>query len=157
VDRWVLYSRLAPINSLPPIIAGGGPGTWFLFSYILFLLVGLGGFGSLSTFLYTTEMHESRRLNRLSMQIAFISVTFGTGIACVMLALAGAMGGYALTVNGNSITSAQNLLSPFVYPITITNLITVFGAALTILCMARAKVAIPRGISASCLNSANHP
>ncbi len=129
-----------PFSYVPPIIAGGGPGTWFLFGYILYLTIGLGGFGGLSTFLYTIEMHEYRRINNAEMSIGFILLVLGVTISCILLAVVGVIGGYALTIKSESVTSAQDLLSPFVYPITFTTLVAVVGAALTILAMARAKV-----------------
>jgi hypothetical protein len=33
----------APFSYLPPIIVGGGPGTWFILGYFLFVAVGVGG------------------------------------------------------------------------------------------------------------------
>jgi hypothetical protein len=129
-----------PFSYIPPIIAGGGPGTWFLFGYVLYLTIGLGGFGGLSTFLYTIEMHEYRRVDNAGMSIGFTLLLLGETVSCILLGVVGALGGYALTINSESVTYAQNLLSPFVYPITFTTLIAVIGAALTILAMARAKV-----------------
>jgi hypothetical protein len=129
----------APFSYLPPIIAGGGPGTWFFLAYLLCLSIGVGGFGGLSNFVYTIEIHEGRSIDSTEMSVAFVLVGFGFAASCVLLALAGALGGYVLTINGASETTAQNLLSPYVYPITATTLLAVAGAALAISAMVRAR------------------
>jgi hypothetical protein len=141
VWTFLIVLTFSPFSYLPPIIAGGGAGTWFLIGYLLFLVIGLGGFGSLSSLLHTIEVGESRRVSRRVMLVGFILVTLGVTLSSVLLAIGGATGGYALTIEGESQTVAQNLLSPFVYPITATTLVALVGATFTLLAMARARVA----------------
>jgi hypothetical protein len=130
----------APFSYLPPIIVAGGPGTWFLLSYLLYLSITLGGFGALSFFLYVIEIHEKRTLNQTTTALGFALLNLGVVASCLLLAIAGALSGYGLTINKISETSAVNLLSSFVDPVTVAVLVSVAGAALVVLSMARAKV-----------------
>lgn len=127
-----------PFSYLPPIIVGGGPAFWFSLSYLLFLIIGLGGFGTIANLLYTIEEHENRPISTALMWPAFILLCMGFVASSILLAIAGAIGGYASTIQGLTGTPIHNDLSPFVDPITITVLIAVVGAALAILSMARA-------------------
>lgn len=135
----VIVLPFAPFSYLPPIIVGGGPGIWFVLAYILFVVVGIGGFGALSTFLTTVELHENRAVDSETMWPAIILLSVGTVGSCLLLAVAGAVGGYAATYGLSTTTSIDNLLSPYVYPITALVLVTVVGAALAILSMVRAR------------------
>lgn len=128
-----------PFHYLPPIIVGGGPGIWFILAYLLFIVVGIGGFGALSAFLTTVELHEGRTINPRTMWPALILLSIGMVGSCLLLAVAGAVGGYASVYEGSSTNSIDSLLSPYVYPIVTTVLLTVVGAALAVLSMARAR------------------
>ena len=128
-----------PFRYLPPIIVGGGPGVWFVIAYVLFIVVGVGGFGALSAFLTTVELHEGRTINNWTMWPALLLLSFGVVGSTLLLAVAGAIGGYAATFESSSSTSIDSLLSPYVYPITAMVLITVAGAALAVLSMVRAR------------------
>lgn len=127
-----------PFSYLPPIIVGGGPGTWFLLAYMLLITVGVAGFGVLSGFLHTIELHENRSVNSGLMWPAFILLGIGLAASCLLLAFAGAVGGYTSTISNVSGTSVENLLQPFVYPITISALMAIVGAALALYAMIRA-------------------
>jgi hypothetical protein len=70
---------------------------------------------------------------------ALILLAIGVSGSCLLLALAGAVGGYAATFETTSAQSIDNLLSPYVDPITTLTLIAVFGAALAVLSMVRAR------------------
>ena len=128
-----------PFRYLPPIIVGGGPGTWFVLAYILFIVVGIGGFGSLSAFLTTVALHENRTVDPKTMWPAIVLLTVGLSGSCLLLAVAGAVGGYAATFESSTVSSIDNILSPYVYPITAMVLVTVVGAALAVLSMVRAR------------------
>lgn len=127
-----------PFRYLPPIIVGGGAGIWFILAYVLFIVVGIGGFGALSAFLTTVELHENRTVDSRTMWPALIFLSVGVVGSCMLLAVAGAVGGYAST-SGSSTTSIDNLLEPYVYPITTFVLLAVVGAALAVLSMVRAR------------------
>lgn len=129
----------APFSYLPPIIVGGGPGVWFLFAYILFLVVGIAGFGALSAFLTTVELHEGRSIDSRLMWPALALLSFGFVVSCALLAWAGYIGGYASTFGGASVKSIDSLLSPYEYPVMTTTLITVVGAGLALVSMIRAR------------------
>ena len=118
---------------------GGGPGVWFVLAYLLFIVVGIGGFGALSAFLIAVELHENRTVDPRTMWPALILLSVGVIGSCLLLAVAGAVGGYASVVEGSSATTIDSLLSPYVDPITAMVLLTVVGAALAVLSMARAR------------------
>ena len=129
-----------PFSYLPPIMVGGGAGIWFVLAYVLFIVVGVGGFGALSAFLTTVELHENRTVDSRTMWPALVLLSVGALGSCLLLAAAGAVGGYAALYNSSTTTSVQDsLLSPYVYPITTLVLITVVGAALAVLSMVRAR------------------
>lgn len=138
---WTVFIVLPfrPFSYLPPIIVGGGPGIWFVLSYLLLLMVGVAGFGTVSGLLHTIEADESRSLNPLIMSLALVLLGLGTAFSCGLLAVAGAVGGYDSTVLGTSGSSVHEQLSLYVYPITATSLATLAGAALTLTGMIRAR------------------
>jgi len=128
-----------PFSYLPPIMVGGGPGIWFVLAYVLFIVVGIGGFGALSAFLTSVELNEQREIEPRMMWPALVLLTVGVAGTCLLLAVAGAIGGYAATFESSSVNSIDSLLSPFVYPITAFVLVTVVGAGLAVVSMARAR------------------
>ena len=121
---------LAPFSYLPPIIVGGGPGNWFLLGYILYLSVGVGGFAAFSAFLFEIETYEGRTLHDGVMLLGLVMLFGGVTVGCVLLGVAGAVGGYALTIRHTS--SAQSLLSFYVNPITAASMIAVAGAGVSL-------------------------
>jgi hypothetical protein len=135
----VIVIPFDPFRYLPSIIVGGGAGIWFILAYILFIVVGIGGFGSLSAFLTTVELHEGRTIDPRTMWPALILLSVGMVGSCLLLAVAGAVGGYASVFELSTSNSIDSLLSPYVYPITTMVLLTVIGAALAVLSMARAR------------------
>lgn len=135
----VIVLPFVPFTAIPPIIVGGGPGIWFILAYLLFIVVGVGGFGAISAFLTTVELHEGRSVDPRTMWPALILLSVGLVGSCFLLALAGAIGGYAATFPTSPVQSIDTLLLPYVYPITILTLVTVVGAALAVLSMVRAR------------------
>lgn len=135
----VIVLPFAPFSYLPPIIVGGGPGIWLVLAYVLFIVVGIGGFGALSAFLTTVELHEGRAIDPRTMWPALVFLSFGVAGSCFLLGVAGAVGGYSATYELSTTTSIDNLLSPYVYPITTLVFATVIGAALAVLSMVRAR------------------
>lgn len=129
-----------PFSYLPPIIVGGGPGTWFLLSYVLYLSVSVGGFGALSFLAYTVEVQERRVPDQTTMALGFVLLNLGVAASCLLLAVAGGLSGYGLTSGTATETSVRSLLSSFVYPTETSVVISAAGAALVVLAMARARV-----------------
>ena len=128
-----------PFSYLPPIMVGGGAGIWFVLAYVLFIVVGVGGFGALSAFLTTVELHERRTIEPRTMWPALILLSVGVTGSCLLLAVAGAVGGHAAMSPASTVTSIDSLLSPYVYPTTTLVLVAVLGATLAVLSMVRAR------------------
>jgi len=129
----------APFSYLQPIMVGGGPGTWFLVGYLLYPIVGVGGFASISSLLFVIETYEGRCLNYGIMLIGFVMLYGGVLAGCVLLGIAGVSGGYAIIVQNSTVNVAQSVLSPYVAPISIASLAAVAGAGVCIYGMAAAK------------------
>jgi hypothetical protein len=129
----------APFSYLQPIMVGGGPGTWFLVGYILYPTVGVGGFASISSFLFVIETYERRNMNRGVMLTGLTLLYGGVLFGCVLLGVAGVSGGYAIIIQHSTVNVAQSVLLPYVTPITIASLAAVAGAAVSIYGMAAAK------------------
>lgn len=138
---WTLIIVLPfePFSYLPPIIVGGGPGIWFVLAYVLFVVTGIGGFGAISGILTTVELHEGRTVDGRLMWPALVLMCVGTAGSCILLGVAGAVGGYASTFQGSSTGAIHDLLAPYVNPITTLVIIAVIGAALAVLSMVRAR------------------
>jgi len=138
---WTLMIVLpfTPFSYLPPIMVGGGPGIWFALAYILFIVVGIGGYGALSAFLTTVELHEGRSIDARLMWPALMLLSIGVVSSCLLLAWAGAVGGYATTFETTPTGSIDNLLQPYVNPITAFVLVAIIGAGLAVISMARAR------------------
>ena len=132
----------SPFTYLLPILVRGGPGIWLILGYLLNLTVGVIGSGMLSSLIYTIEIHEKRVINRKLMISGFTILNGGIISSCVLLATAGALGGYAIDIGGASELAAQGLLTAYVYPITITVIMAIVGAALTLLTMIGAKAPV---------------
>jgi hypothetical protein len=138
---WTLIIVLPfePFSYLPPIIVGGGPGIWFVLAYVLFVITGIGGFGTISGILTTVELHEGRTVDGRLMWPALALMCVGIAGSCILLGVAGAVGGYASTIQLSSTDAIKNLLAPYVNPITTLVMIAVIGAALAVLSMVRAR------------------
>jgi hypothetical protein len=128
-----------PFSYLPPVIVGGGPGIWLALAYVLFIVAGVGGFGALSAFLTTVELHERRTIDPRLMWPAIVLLSVGISGSCLLLGIAGAVGGYASTFGTSSASSIDSMLSPYVDPISVLTLVAVIGAALAVLSMVRAR------------------
>lgn len=128
-----------PFSYLPPIIVSGGPGLWLLLGYVLYAAVGFGGFASLSALLFTIETHEGRRPDGRVMSAGFVLLFAGLNLTCILLILAGVIGGYASAIQGAATQTVEANLNPYVYPTTFTSLLSVVGAGLLIFGMTGAK------------------
>jgi len=135
----VMVLPFQPFSYLPPIIVGGGAGIWLALAYVLFVVAGVGGFGALSAFLTTVELHEGRSIDDRLMWPAIVLLSVGISGSCLLLGVAGAVGGYASTFGTSSASSIDSMLSPYVDPITVLTIFAVIGAALAVLSMVRAR------------------
>ena len=135
----VIVLPYAPFSYLPPIMVGGGPGIWLILGYVLFIVVGVGGFGAISAFLTTVELHEDRTIDPRIMWPGLILLSIGVVGSCLLLAVAGALGGYSVTFGTSSVKSIDELLTNYVNPITAFVLFAVIGAGLAVLSMIRAR------------------
>jgi len=129
----------SPFSYLQPIMVGGGAGTWFLLGYVLFFVVAVLGFALISALLFTIEFHERRMLNHEIMLIGFILLYVGALSGCILLGIAGVVGGYPQIIQNSTVSAAQDVLSQFVTPTTAACSLAVVGAALTVYAMATAK------------------
>ena len=120
-------------------MVGGGPGTWFLVGYLLYPIIGVGGFASIASFLFMIETYERRNLNHGIMLTGLILLFVGVLAGCVLLGVAGAIGGYTLVIQHSTVNLTQSLLSPYVDPITAASLVAVAGAGVLMYGMATAK------------------
>jgi hypothetical protein len=130
---------LMPFSYLPPIIVGGGPGTWFLLGYVLYLTVGVGGLAALSALIFAIETYEGRILNEGIMMAGLTLLFSGVTVGCVLLGVAGVVGGYALTIQHTTVETVQNTLELYVDPITLASLVAVAGAGVSVFGMVTAK------------------
>jgi hypothetical protein len=128
-----------PFSYLPPIIVGGGPGTWLLIAYALYLAVGVGGLAALSALIFAIETYERRILNERIMMAGLALLFFGVTVGCALLGIAGAVGGYALTIQHTTVETVQNTLEVYVDPITVASLFAVVGAGVSVFGMVTAK------------------
>ena len=135
----VIILPFHPFSYLPPIIVGGGPGVWFLLGYVLLATVGFGGLAGLSALFFEIETDEGRRPQDTQVAAGLVLFCIGVFATCFLLLLAGASGGYAATIEGASSQSVESILSPYLYPVTLTSFLTVVGAGLLVLGMAGAK------------------
>ena len=135
----VILTPLAPFSYLQPIMIGGGPGSWFLLAYLLFPTVAVGGFVGISSLIFVIETYERRRINYSVMLTGLVMLYAGVLLGCLLLAMAGASGGYALVIQHSSVNTVQDLLTPYMDPITIASLVAVAGTGLSIYGMATAK------------------
>lgn len=116
---------------LSPADHGGGwAGTWFPIGYLLYPIVGIGGFTSISSFLFAIETYERRELNYGIMLVGLTLLFVGVLAGCVLLGIAGAFGGYTLVIQHSTVNAAHYLLSLYVDPISAAALVAVAGAGI---------------------------
>jgi hypothetical protein len=129
----------APFSYLPPIIVGGGPGAWLIVAYLLYMAVGAGGFSALSALIFALETHERRILNERIMIFGLVLLFFGVTVGCILLGVAGAVGGSALTIQHMTVETVQHTLDLYVAPITLAAVMALVGAGLSLFGMVTAK------------------
>jgi len=136
---FIIVLPFRPFSYLPPIIVGGGPGEWLVLGYLLYAVLGSCGFGALSALLFALETHEGRRPDARMMAAALVLLFIGVTAACALLMLAGAMGGYSITIEGATTQATESTMAPYVYPVSLAALAAVLGAGLLVVGMTNAK------------------
>jgi hypothetical protein len=79
-------------NYLLPIIKKGGPGIWFLFGYLIYIIAGPVGLGTVSALIKTIEIDEKAHINEALAKIGFYLSYAVVLLSDILLALAGALG-----------------------------------------------------------------
>ncbi|MGC8558537.1 MAG: hypothetical protein ACP5NC_06055 [Nitrososphaeria archaeon] len=128
-----------PFSYLLVIVERGGPGTWFLVAYFLYLIAGSVGFATISSMLYIMEIYEKRTINRIAMYLGFSFYYVGVLLSSVMLGVAGEMGGYEMYLVDYPEIKVASMLSSFVYPITFTAFLAVIGIIMIIIVLTSSR------------------
>lgn len=118
-----------PFSSVPPILVGGGPGTWLLMGYVLYLVAGFGGLAGLAALAHDEEA-ELGRLAGWTMALGLTLYYGGMTASCALLGIAGYFGGYGYSIQHLSDPSIQSILLPYFDPTTLAALVACAGAAL---------------------------
>lgn len=124
-----------PFSYLLVIVERGGPGTWFLVAYFLYLIAGSVGFATISSMLYVMEVYEGRSINRIAMYLGFSFYYVGVLLSSVMLGVAGEIGGYGMYLADYPEIKVASVLSSFIYPITFTAFLAVIGIIMIIIAL----------------------
>jgi len=138
---WTLLIILPmePFSSIPPIIVGGGPGTWLLVGYLVYLMSGFGGLSALTALLSSHVGGESSASPGWAMGLGFALYCAGMTVACALLGLAGYLGGYAYSIQHLPDPSVQTVLLPYEDPVMMAALVACAGAALLLFSISSAR------------------
>lgn len=129
----LLIIPFEPFTYLLVVVERGGPGTWFLVAYFLYIIVGSVGFAVISSLLYTIEVQEKRSISEKAMYLGFFLTYTGVLASSIMLGIAGALGGYAMYFADYPEQMIVGLLSSYVYPITATAFLAAIGILIIII------------------------
>jgi len=139
----ILITRVKPLSYLLPIMAEGGPGTWLILGYILYIIIGFCGFIGFSVLYKQLEVEESVINSRLA-TIGLLTLFVGSTSATILLGVGGAIGGYARTVQHLPTQQIQAKLEPFVDIITAFTVVAVIGVLVNIVTIVKSKK-VPKG------------
>lgn len=134
----ILITRVKPLSYLLPIMAEGGPGTWLILGYILYITIGFCGFIGFST-LYKQLEEEGRIINGWLAAIGLLTLFIGATSATILLGVGGAIGGYARSVQHLPTQQIQALLEPFVDVITAFTVAAVVGVLVNVVTIVGSK------------------
>lgn len=126
----IIVLPLEPFSLLLRVIVGGGPGIWFLLAYILHIIIGSGVFTGFSYLYYLIEDSSNIKAENIFNLTGFFLLFIGVNITLIVLAVAGAIGGYYLNILHLPIEIVRETLEPFVNPLRILSIVTVIGALL---------------------------
>lgn len=125
----IMVLPMGPFPLLLRIIVGGGPSTWFIMGYLLFIITGSCGFAVLSYVYYTVEK-EGKTINNQLALLGIVLTCVGTTAASTMLQIAGALGGYQYSIMHSPTEKIRLLLEPLVNPIRLLTIIAAIGIIL---------------------------
>jgi hypothetical protein len=134
----ILVARIKPLAYLLPIMAEGGPGTWLILGYILYIAIGFCGFMGLST-LYEQLEEEGRVVDGRLAAFGLLTLFVGATSATILLGFGGAIGGYARSVQHLPTQHVQAILEPFVDVVTAFTIIAVLGVLINVVSIVRSK------------------
>lgn len=136
---WTIF-LIWPTLSPPPtmIVASGSAGTWLLFGYLLYLVVGVLGIATTALFYHYVEDIIKRKytgIRNILAALHFSLMELGTIGATSLLMYAGYIGGSDLlptAVGGKGMTVPQvhEVLVNFVQPIFVFTIVALLGAIL---------------------------
>ena len=127
-----------PFSSALPILVGGGPGTWLLLGYVLYVVAGFCSLAGMSALLLPYGEGDSGSPSDSLLTVGLGLYYVGVTATSLMLGLAGYAGGYASTISRLPEQSIESLLAPFVWPVTVAVLAACAGALIILATMARA-------------------
>jgi hypothetical protein len=126
----------APFSSVQPILVGGGPGTWLLLGYVLYMVAGFCALAGMSALLPVGNAPGAPSFD--SFLTAGLGLYYaGVTATSVLLGLAGYVGGYASTISRLPEQSIEGQLSPYVGPITFAALAACAGALIILVSLSR--------------------
>jgi hypothetical protein len=121
------------------MIAEGGPGTWFLLAYLMFITVGVLGFFILSV-IYGLYEVRGVRVNRFiawpSLILTYIGITF----ASLLLGVAGYIGGSHYVLFHSSPETIHQILSPYIPFIRFFVILAVIGVLAGVISVIEAEL-----------------
>lgn len=137
LNIWIIWTLIIvlpfePFTILLRILVGGGPAVWFLIAYLLYVIVGYGGFAGLSYFYCFIEEKSEIEINHKFVMTGFYLLFLGVNVTLIILAVAGAIGGYYLNIVHAPVEYVRNILEPVVNPIRMLSLITIIGALISL-------------------------
>ncbi|GBC71781.1 hypothetical protein HRbin02_01569 [Candidatus Calditenuaceae archaeon HR02] len=126
---WTLLYVLPfePFPVLLKIVVAGGPGVWFMLGYLLYIIVGFGGFLGLSYLYSIAEAAGAKRVNNFLALTGYAALFIGFTGTTIGLAVAGAVGGYTAVILHAPAENVRMVMEPFVNPLRILCLVTVIG------------------------------
>jgi hypothetical protein len=126
----------APFSSAQPILVGGGPGAWLLLGYVLYLVAGFCALAAMSALLPEGSGYGGSTFGSLlgaGLGLYYAGVT----AACVLLGIAGYVGGYASTISRLPVQSVESQLSPYVWPVSFAAFAACAGALFILVSLGR--------------------
>lgn len=111
------------------VIAGGGPGTWFTFGYLVYIAVGVVGVAVSALFYH---LLGTRKISSVLGWTHLILMNAGIAAAAGMMMYAGYAGGAAAlptAAGGQGLDSAHvhEIIAPYVQPIGVSILVVLVG------------------------------
>jgi hypothetical protein len=113
-------------TNIQRIIAEGGPGTWFLLAYIVFIVGGVLGFFILSVIHGIYEV-RGVRVNAVVTWIYLVLIYVGITVSSLLLGVAGYIGGSHYVMFHTSPETIHQILSPYIPFIRLFAVLAIIG------------------------------